>query len=100
MKPDVKDGLDRLFSTARAIPPDISGVETAFETRVLARVRAVRTHVPIFYWAWRLVPVFTAVVIALGAWYYASIPSYGVDMHSAFTADYEETLALNFIGGD
>lgn len=101
MKPDIGDGLDRLFKAARAVPLEIERVETGFETRVLARIRAERDRrVPLFYWAWRLVPAFSVVVIALGAWYYASMPTLSIDMHAAFTADSEETIALNYVNGD
>ena len=31
--------LDRFFALARQAPPDISGVERNFETRVMARIR-------------------------------------------------------------
>jgi hypothetical protein len=101
MKPDRDNGLDRLFEKARTVNPDVFGVEAGLETRVLARIRAERERrVGILDWSWRLVPAFSAIVVALGVWYYASIPSYSVDMHTAFAADYEDTLALNLINGE
>ncbi len=106
MKTERNDGLDRLFAAARAVEPgvspDVSAVENALETRVLARIREKREkRVPLFYWAWRLAPVFSALVIALGAWYYASVPqTLPVDMHAAFSASYDGNLALNFSNGE
>jgi len=44
--------LDRYFALARQAPPDISGVERNFETRVMARIRGGRD--PWYAWAWRL----------------------------------------------
>ena len=101
MKPNRDDGLDRLFEKARLVKPDVSGTEAGFETRVLARIRAERERrVGIFDWTWRLVPAFSAIVVALGVWYYASIPSYSVDIHTAFAAEYEDTIALNLTNGE
>lgn len=101
MKPDNDNGLDKIFSKARSLQPDISRIETGLETRVLARIRAERApRVELLDWAWRLVPAFAAVVLVLGVWYYAFTPSYTINMHAAFTAEYEDTLALNFSNGD
>jgi len=63
------DQLNKLFAAARQAPPDTGRAEFGFETRLLARLRAVRQgELPWFVWTWRLAPVFAAVVIALGVW--------------------------------
>jgi hypothetical protein len=61
--------LDALFALARARRPDTSGVEFAFETRLLARLRSQREASSV--WAmvsWRLIPFFAACVVALTLW--------------------------------
>jgi hypothetical protein len=61
--------LDALFALARARRPDTSAAEFAFETRLLARLRAERETSSV--WAmvsWRLIPFFAACVVALTLW--------------------------------
>jgi hypothetical protein len=61
--------LNALFAQARAHRPDTSKAEYAFETRLLARLRANRETSSI--WAmvsWRLVPFFAVGVLALTLW--------------------------------
>ena len=62
-------GLEALFVLARAHRPDTAAAEFAFETRLLARLRAARSSDSI--WArvsWRLVPFFALGVVALTLW--------------------------------
>ena len=68
--PENDGQLDALFASARAHRPDTSSVEFAFETRLLARLRA--RQEPGSIWAmvsWRLVPFFAACVVALTVWH-------------------------------
>ena len=61
--------LERLFALSRANRPDTSAAEFAFETRLLARLRAERQTGSV--WAlvsWRLIPFFAACVVALTIW--------------------------------
>ena len=61
--------LDALFALARSRRTDISAAEFAFETRLLARLRARRE--PSSVWAmvsWRLIPFLAACVVALTLW--------------------------------
>ena len=67
--PDQDGQLDALFALARARRPDTSAAEFAFETRLLARLRAQEETGST--WAivsWRLVPFFAACVVALTLW--------------------------------
>jgi hypothetical protein len=67
--PEPDFNLDALFARARARRPDTSAVEYAFETRLLARLRAERETSSV--WArvsWRLAPFFAVVVVALALW--------------------------------
>lgn len=86
------DQLNKLFATARQAPPNTGRAELAFETRLLARLRADRRPpAPWFAWAWRLTPVFAAIVIALGIWTFTA-PGNG--------ATEEETMLVAFLGGE
>jgi hypothetical protein len=91
--------LDKLFATARGIKPDTERAEYGFETRLTARLRADRKQtVPWYAFAWKLIPAFTAVVVALGVWTF--IESGTGDLQSAITGDHDEsTLAALFTGG-
>jgi len=61
--------LDALWAASRAHRPDTSRAEYAFETRLLARLRATRSA-PAGWSAvsWRLIPLFSVVVAALTLW--------------------------------
>jgi hypothetical protein len=63
------DALDALFHAARGRRSDTSAAEFAFETRLMARLRAQPESSSV--WAmvsWRLVPFFAACVAALAIW--------------------------------
>lgn len=65
----MNDNLDKLFKAARADERDTARVQYGFETRLLARLRHERAQEqPWYAFAWRLVPVFAAVVVVLGVW--------------------------------
>ena len=100
MKAD--DRLDNIFALARAAEADAPGIEAGFETRLMARIRAeraVRERPPWYQLSWRLVPLFTAVVLAVGVWYYTSAQG-TADLHDAITGGYEYTIAQNFLSGE
>jgi hypothetical protein len=66
---DIDRQLDALFALARTRRPDTSAAEYAFETRLLARLRAQRETGSIWAIAsWRLAPFFAACVVALAVW--------------------------------
>ena len=58
--------LDPLFAQARAQRPETSQAGYAFETRLLARLRARREGAPVGILAWRLLPFFAVIVLLLG----------------------------------
>jgi hypothetical protein len=91
--------LDKLFATARGVKPDTSRAEYGFETRLMAHLRTERgPTMPWYAFAWKLVPTFAAVVVALGVWTF--IDSNTGDLQSAITGDHDEnTLATFFTGG-
>jgi hypothetical protein len=69
-EPNSDDGLDALFALARARRPDTDKAEYAFETRLMARLRAERETESV--WgkvSWRLMPFFAACVVGLAIWH-------------------------------
>lgn len=89
--------LSRLFAAARRDKPDTSRAELAFETRLLARLRTQRAlPPPWFAWAWRLVPVFAAVVIALGIWNFVAPDSSVTEL----TDNNDDTMLVALLAGE
>jgi hypothetical protein len=69
LSPTPDSRLDDLFALARSRHPDTSAVEFAFETRLMARLRARRDHGTVWSMvSWRLIPFFGACVVALFLW--------------------------------
>ena len=96
----MKDGLDVLFDKARVVEPDVSRTESGFETRLLARMRSEKeSHVLVFEWVWRLVPIFAAITISLGTWYYYA-PDNTVDFGTAVTAQMSDPIAAIYLNGE
>jgi hypothetical protein len=61
--------LDVIFALARSRRPDTSAAEFAFETRLIARLRARREdHSAWATVSWRLLPFFAACIVALTFW--------------------------------
>lgn len=90
--------LDKLFASARGVKPDTSRAEYAFETRLLARLRAQREQsVPWYAFAWKLMPTFAAIVVVLGIWTFTAANT--TDLQSAIAGDRDDTLVSYFTGG-
>jgi hypothetical protein len=70
-KPMSQEALDQLLTQARQMRPETARQEFAFETRLLARLRADRESIG--FWSWRMVPWFAAVVVALGVFSWGAI---------------------------
>jgi hypothetical protein len=70
MNPPLTDShLDALLTRARTARPDTGAAEYAFETRLLARLRAFRPADSAWaVFSWRLMPLFAAVVLVLVCW--------------------------------
>ena len=97
----MNDNLDKLLKAARGAKRDTSRAELGFETRLMARIRAERAQAaPWFAFAWKLVPAFAAIVIALGVWNYAALSDEPADLRAAIagTNPDESTLTTHFIG--
>ena len=79
--------LNKLFRDARAAKPATSRAEYGFETRLIARLRST-PEVPWFAFAWRLVPVFALIVLALSLW----VMSGSEDLRTAIAGAHVETF--------
>ena len=90
--------LDRFFALARQASPDISGVERNFETRVMARIREGRE--PWYAWAWRLAPVFLALVILLAGWSLSYSPVHPADPVTMLASGPQEVALLDYLTGE
>jgi hypothetical protein len=91
--------LDKLFQAARRAKPDTSRAEYGFETRLLAALRSKQGKpLPWFAFAWKLMPVFAAVVLALGVWTIMETGSGSSDLQSAITGDQQDTTLVSLTG--
>jgi len=90
--------LDRYFALARQAPPDISGIERNFETRVMARIRESRE--PWYAWAWRLAPVFLALAVLLAGWSMYSSPVQPADPVTMLASGPQEVALLDYLTGE
>jgi hypothetical protein len=90
--------LDRFFALARKAPPDISGVERNFETRVMARIRELRE--PWYAWAWRLAPVFLALTLLLAGWSLSYPPAHPADPVTMLASGTQEVALLDYLTGE
>ena len=97
------DQLNNLFAAARRASPDAERAEFAFETRLLARLRATREtsgEMEWLVWTRRLVPVFAAIVLALGEWNFIALNSDSTDLHSAIAAEHDDVTLLSPFDGE
>jgi hypothetical protein len=90
--------LDRYFALERQAPPDISGVERNFETRVMARIREGRE--PWYAWAWRLAPIFLALTILLAGWSLSYSPLQPADPVTMLASGTQEVALLDQLTGE
>lgn len=97
----MKADLDRLFETARRERVDTAPVELGFETRLMARLREERAAAaPWAAWAWRLCPLFAAIVIALSAWNFFALRGSPADLQAAILAGDEQEFLISRLAGD
>ena len=95
------DQLNRLFAAARQTPPDTARAGLAFETRLLARLRAERRPAMLWpTWGWRLAPVFAAIVLGLGVWSWLTPTTDLADLQVHWTGQTTETMLLAVLTGD
>lgn len=93
--------LDRLFAAARRARTDFSAVEEHFETRLIARIRERRENRQCWYsWLWRLVPVFTVIVLVLGIASVVVERDGSPDMFAAIANGQETAQVLGYLTGE
>ena len=90
--------LDLLFARGRQAPPDVSGVERNFETRVMARIREWRE--PWYAWAWRLAPVLLALTVLLAGWSMLYPPVHPADPVTALASVNQEVALVDYLTGE
>ncbi len=91
------DQLNNLFAAARKAQPDTKRTQFAFETRLLARLRAERDPgIAWWFWTRRLAPLFAAIVLGLGAWNFVALNEASTDWQSVIAGNHDdnETVAL------
>lgn len=95
-----EERLKRLFVMAREARPDTGPVEEGFETRLTARIASEREErARAFAWIWRLVPVFSAIVLLLCLYSIFSAPSAPIDLGTALLDGSEESTLVDFLTG-
>jgi hypothetical protein len=100
MKDEQGKLLDRLFLTARTTKPDTAEVEENFETRLMASIEERRSSRVIWsFWAWRLVPLFSVLVIIVGIGNIVIDPDRSSDFSALFTNSDEEYQTAALLGG-
>ncbi len=100
MEKDRDDLVDKLFAEARKSGSYNQKMESGFEQRVMAKIRAGRQQQKTFqFWAWRLIPAFCSIVLALGIWSY-TIGKQNVTDLSALTSGNEEKLLVAYLTGE
>ena len=95
-----EERLDGLFAMARGARPDTGPVEHGFETRLAARIDSEREErASALAWIWRLVPVFSMIVLLLGLYAIFSAPPAPADLGTALLDGSEESMLVDFLTG-
>jgi len=95
-----EERLDRLFAMARGARPDTGSAEHGFETRLAARIASEREErARAFAWIWRLVPVFSMIVLFLCLYSIFSAPPAPADLGAALINGCEESMLVDVLTG-
>jgi hypothetical protein len=101
MENDLNDEkLDRLFAAARKASHYRTGIESGFETRVMAKIREEKSQTPFLHWAWRFIPVFASIVIFLVILVYSTKYSPMADLTTLTSVGNEDTTVVAFLAGE
>jgi hypothetical protein len=90
--------LARYFAFARQVPPDISGVERNFETRVMARIRELRE--PWYALSWRLAPAFLGLTLLVAGWSMFYTPAHSSDPVATLASGPQEVALIDYLTGE
>ena len=93
--------LDRLLSASRGRVADTTRIELGFETRMMAVLRQRQAGEPaVLFMAWKLAPMFLALLLAVGGWVFAVAGPQGNVHISALGAGHEEVQMVRYMTGD
>jgi hypothetical protein len=93
--------LERFFAASRNARMDTSALEEHFETRLMARLRERRREgIPWYALMWRMVPVFTVLVVLIAVYSISYKPLSSGDLFAAISSGQEEYLAQNVLTGE
>lgn len=93
--------LDRLLGALRGRVVDTTRYGFGFEARVMAAVARREAAEPaVFFLAWKLAPMFLALLLAVGGWVYAVAGPQGGVHIAAVGAGHEEVRMVRYITGD
>ncbi len=91
--------LDQLLHSLRKRPVHTERL-LGFEGRTMAILRQRAEEPAVFFIAWRLAPMFLALLLALGGWMYA-ISTPPANLHfTALGSGHEEVQMVHYITGD
>ncbi len=95
------DCLDRLLAKARGDLRKDSLREDGFEGRLMTRLRENRRQEsPWYLWAWRAVPLLSAMIIMLVTVSGVQNSALGSDLSHALTGGYEESVLVSYYTGE
>ena len=98
---EAADRLNSLFAKARTLDQGPSIREEGFEGRFMARMREQRSEgTPWYLWAWRSVPLFTAVIVMLISVCGSQTAVTDVLLSQALTGGYEEATLVSYYTGE
>lgn len=93
--------LDRLLLALRGRVVDTKRIEHGFETRMMAVLRHRQAGEPgVFFMAWKLAPMFLALLLAVGGWVYTVAGQQGSVHIAAIGAGHEEVQMVRYMTGD
>jgi lipopolysaccharide export LptBFGC system permease protein LptF len=92
--------LERLFAATRNAQPETSGLELHFETRLMATLRERRDSSGFWLtWLWRLIPVFTVLLLMLGIASISSDLNRSRDLFAAI-AGHDGQITTSYLVGE
>lgn len=95
------DRLDRLFAKARRDIREASIREEGFEGRLMARLGEKKFQdAPWYLWAWRAVPLFSALIIMLVTMNGVQNSGMSSYLSHALTGGYEESALISYYTGE
>ncbi len=93
--------LESLLGALRGKVVNTARIEHGFETRMMATLRQRQAQEPaVFFMAWKLAPMFLALLFVMGGWVYTVASPQGAVHFSAVGARHEEVQMVRYMTGD